>query len=86
MKASQKIKLKEWKPDFGPDEFPAKHGATVIGARDFLIAYNVNLNSKSVKRANSIAFDIREAGRVRMDDQGKKYWMHKAMKYVFPEN
>ncbi len=69
---SKKIKLKEWKPDFGPDEFPAKHGATVIGARDFLIAYNVNLNSKSVKRANSIAFDIREAGRAKLDDKGKK--------------
>lgn len=68
----KKIKLKEWKPDFGPDEFPAKHGATVIGARDFLIAYNVNLNSKSVKRANSIAFDIREAGRVKLDAKGKK--------------
>ena len=69
---SKKIKLKEWKPDFGPAEFPAKHGATVIGARDFLIAYNVNLNSKSVKRANSIAFDIREAGRVKLDAKGKK--------------
>lgn len=69
---AKKIKLKEWKPDYGPDEFPAKHGATVIGARDFLIAYNVNLNSKSVKRANSIAFDIREAGRVKLDAQGKK--------------
>lgn len=69
---SKKIKLKEWKPDFGPDELPAKHGATVIGARDFLIAYNVNLNTKSVKRANSIAFDIREAGRVKLDTQRKK--------------
>lgn len=63
----KKIKLPEWKPDFGPDDFPAKHGATVIGARDFLIAYNVNLNTKSVKRANSVAFDIREAGRIKKD-------------------
>ncbi len=63
----KKIKLSEWKPDFGPAEFSAKHGATVIGARDFLIAYNVNLNTKSVKRANSVAFDIREAGRVKKD-------------------
>jgi glutamate formiminotransferase/formiminotetrahydrofolate cyclodeaminase len=63
----KKIKLPEWKPDYGPDELPAKHGATVIGARDFLIAYNVNLNTKSVKRANSVAFDIREAGRVQKD-------------------
>jgi glutamate formiminotransferase/formiminotetrahydrofolate cyclodeaminase len=59
-----KIKLPEWKPDFGPAEFPAHAGATVIGARDFLIAYNVNLNSKSTRIANRIAFDVREAGRV----------------------
>jgi glutamate formiminotransferase/formiminotetrahydrofolate cyclodeaminase len=63
----KKIKQPEWKPDFGPSELPAKHGATVIGARDFLIAYNVNLNTKSVKRANSVAFDIREAGRIKKD-------------------
>src|SRR5580698_2281728 len=60
----KKIKLREWKPDFGPVEFDAKRGATVIGARDFLIAYNVNLNTTSTRRANSIAFDVREAGRV----------------------
>src|SRR5690349_9588676 len=60
----KKIKLPEWKPDFGPAEFDAKRGATVIGARDFLVAYNVNLNTTSVRRANAIAFDIREAGRV----------------------
>src|SRR5690348_16002413 len=48
----KKIKLPEWKPDFGPCEFDAKRGATVIGARDFLIAYNVNLNTTSVRRAN----------------------------------
>ena len=59
----RKIKLPEWKPDFGPAEFDAKRGATVIGARDFLVAYNVNLNTTSVRRANAIAFDIREAGR-----------------------
>lgn len=69
---SKKIKQAEWKPDFGPVELPLKHGATVIGARDFLIAYNVNLNTKSVKRANSIAFDIREAGRIKTDEKGKK--------------
>jgi len=62
-----KIKLPEWKPDFGPQEFPAKSGATVIGARDFLIAYNVNLNTKSVRLANSVAFDVREAGRVKRE-------------------
>ena len=60
----KKIKQPEWQPDFGPAEFDAKRGATVIGARDFLIAYNVNLNTTSTRRANSIAFDVREAGRV----------------------
>ncbi len=60
----QKIKQPEWKPDFGPSEMDAKRGATVIGARKFLIAYNVNLNTTSVRRANSVAFDVREAGRV----------------------
>lgn len=60
----KKIKLPEWKPDFGPQEYDAKRGATVIGARDFLVAYNVNLNTTSTRRANSIAFDVREAGRV----------------------
>nr|MBK9652149.1 glutamate formimidoyltransferase [Bacteroidota bacterium] len=68
---AKKIVQPEWKPDFGPSQFPAKHGATVMGARDFLIAYNVNINSKSVKRANSIAFDIREAGRIKKDENGK---------------
>jgi glutamate formiminotransferase/formiminotetrahydrofolate cyclodeaminase len=63
----KKIKLPEWKPDFGPSEFDAKRGATVIGARDFLVAYNVNLNTTSTRRANSIAFDVREAGRVKRE-------------------
>ncbi len=60
----EKIIQPIWKPDFGPATFNAKSGATVIGARDFLIAYNVNLNTTSVRRANSVAFDIREKGRV----------------------
>ncbi len=60
----KKIKLAEWKPDEGPAEMDAKRGATVIGARDFLVAYNINLNTTSTRRANSIAFDVREAGRV----------------------
>ncbi len=59
-----KIKLPEWKPDFGPATFNPTAGGTVIGARDFLIAYNVNLNTKSTRIANRIAFDLREAGRV----------------------
>jgi glutamate formiminotransferase/formiminotetrahydrofolate cyclodeaminase len=63
----KKIKLPEWKPDFGPAEFDARRGATVIGARDFLVAYNVNLNTTSTRRANSIAFDVREAGRVKRE-------------------
>ncbi len=66
----EKIKLPEWKPDFGPSEMDPKRGATVIGARKFLIAYNVNLNTTSVRRANSVAFDVREAGRV-MREGGK---------------
>ena len=59
-----KLKKPEWKPDYGKAIFNKKAGATVIGARDFLVAYNVNLNTTSVKRANSVAFDIREQGRV----------------------
>ena len=65
---SEKIKQTEWKPDFGPDVFNEKSGATVIGVRDFLVAYNANLNTKSVRRANSIAFDVREQGRVQTAD------------------
>lgn len=63
-----KISQPEWKPDFGPAEFSAsvkKTGAVAIGARDFLVAYNINLNTTSTRRANAIAFDIREAGRVK---------------------
>jgi glutamate formiminotransferase/formiminotetrahydrofolate cyclodeaminase len=66
----KKIKLKEWAPDCGPAEFDAKRGATVIGARDFLVAYNVNLNTTSTRRANAIAFDVREAGRTEKDAKG----------------
>jgi len=64
----EKIKQPAWKPDFGPGVFNEKSGATVIGVRDFLIAYNVNLNTKSVRRANSVAFDVREQGRVKTED------------------
>jgi glutamate formiminotransferase/formiminotetrahydrofolate cyclodeaminase len=69
-----KIKEAAWKPDFGPSIFNEKSGATVIGAREFLVAYNVNLNTKAVRRATSVAFDVRENGRVKTDDgtpQGK---------------
>ena len=63
----ERIESERWKPDFGPSswsESVAKTGASAIGARNFLVAYNINLNTTSVRRANSIAFDVREAGRV----------------------
>lgn len=60
----EKLKKPEWQPDYGPAVFNPKAGATVIGARDFLVAYNVNLNTTSERRANSVAFDVREQGRV----------------------
>lgn len=63
---SERIVTEEWKPDFGPDtwnEHVAKTGATAVGARDFLIAVNYNLNTTSTRRANAIAFDVREKGR-----------------------
>lgn len=63
----KKIQQPEWHPDFGPAVFDKKRGATAIGARDFLVAYNVNLNTTSTRRANSIAFDVREAGRVKRE-------------------
>jgi glutamate formiminotransferase / formiminotetrahydrofolate cyclodeaminase len=59
----KKIKEPQWKPDYGQAEFDAKRGGTVVGARDFLVAYNINLNTTSTRRANAIAFDVREAGR-----------------------
>ncbi len=74
----KKLSEPDWKPDFGPAEFNDKvlrTGATAISARDFLVAYNVNLNSTSTRRANSIAFDIREGGRVKREGNpitGKK--------------
>lgn len=60
---ASKILQPEWKPDFGPAEFNPRFGAMVIGARNFLVAYNVNLNTTSTRRANAIAFDVREKGR-----------------------
>jgi glutamate formiminotransferase/formiminotetrahydrofolate cyclodeaminase len=63
----KKLSDPKWRPDEGPAEFNAtvkRTGATAISARDFLVAYNVNLNSTSTRRANAIAFDIREAGRI----------------------
>ncbi len=61
-----------WKPDFGPAIFNEKAGATAVGARDFLVAFNVNLNTTSIRRANAIAFDVREKGRNIINDKGEK--------------
>lgn len=68
----EKLRKPEWKPDFGPATFNATAGATVIGARKFLIAYNINLNSTNVKVAKDIAFTIRETGRLKRDADGNK--------------
>ncbi|MFO7939286.1 MAG: glutamate formimidoyltransferase [Bacteroidales bacterium] len=81
----EKLAKPEWKPDFGPATFNASAGATAVGARDFLVAYNFNLNTTSTRRANSIAFDVREKGRVKregdkltgkpvLDEKGNKVW------------
>lgn len=84
-----KIKEAAWKPDFGPAVMDAKRGATVIGARDFLVAYNVNLNTTSTRRANAVAFDVREAGRVKrengkpvLDEQGQPISVPGSLKAV----
>lgn len=62
-----KLQDPNWQPDFGPATFNAQAGATVIGARDFLVAYNINLNTTSTRIANAIAFDVREAGRIKRE-------------------
>jgi len=62
---SKKLDQPAWKPDYGSAQFNPRAGATAIGARDFLVAYNVNLNTTSVRRANSVAFDVREKGRIK---------------------
>lgn len=89
----EKLSKPEWKPDFGPAEFNAKAGATAVGARDFLVAYNVNLNTTSTRRANAIAFDVREKGRPMregdpimgkqvVDEKGNKVWIPGTLKTV----
>lgn len=85
----KKIQLPEWKPDFGPAVFDEKRGSTVIGARDFLVAYNVNLNTTSTRRANAVAFDVREAGRTKkengknvLDENGKPIIIPGSLKAV----
>jgi glutamate formiminotransferase/formiminotetrahydrofolate cyclodeaminase len=66
-----KMEDPEWKPDFGPQKFNAKSGATAVSAREFLIAYNINLNTRDKKKAHDIALTIREAGRYARDEKGK---------------
>jgi glutamate formiminotransferase/formiminotetrahydrofolate cyclodeaminase len=92
----KRLSTHEWKPDFGPATWnhnTARTGATAIGARNFLIAYNVNLNTTSVRRANSVAFDVRERGRVKRegnpisgkivtDKKGEKVWEPGLLKSV----
>ena len=67
-KMASKLSGNDFIPDFGPRSLNAKSGVTAIGARDFLIAYNVNLNTTSERRANSVAFDVREAGRIKTEN------------------
>lgn len=90
----EKLKNPVWKPDFGPAEFTEKvalSGATAVGARDFLVAYNVNLNTTSTRRANAIAYDIREKGRpvreghpvtgkIKKDENGNEIWIPGSLK------
>lgn len=88
---ANKLKDASWKPDFGPAAFNATAGATAVGARNFLVAYNVNLNTTSTRRANAIAFDIREKGRpqrvgnpvtgkIAVDENGKEIWVPGSLK------
>ncbi|MDA3910111.1 MAG: glutamate formimidoyltransferase [Bacteroidales bacterium] len=91
-----RITTEEWKPDFGPSEFTdtvAKSGVTAVGARDFLVAFNVNLNTTSTRRANAVAFDVRERGRKKRegspvtgklvkDEKGNQVWVPGALKEV----
>jgi len=79
---ADKLRDPAWKPDFGPATFNARAGATVIGAREFLIAYNINFNTRDAALVNDIALEIREKGRVKKDAkgavvkdaQGEKVW------------
>ena len=90
---AEKLERPEWKPDFGPGSFNPRSGVTAVGARDFLVAYNINLNTTSTRRANAIAFDIREKGRkkresdsltgpVVKDEHGKDVWTPGKLKCV----
>ena len=89
----EKLSDPEWAPDFGPAAFNARSGATAVSARDFLVAYNVNLNTTSTRRANAIAFDVREKGRKKRegcpltgpivkDEDGNEVWIPGALECV----
>ncbi|MCK4679293.1 MAG: glutamate formimidoyltransferase [Bacteroidales bacterium] len=89
----EKLADPHWKPDFGPAVFNEKTGATVVGTRNFLVAYNANLNTTSTRRANAIAFDIREQGRfkregdpvtgkIAVDENGEKIRIPGSLKKV----
>ena len=79
-----KLKDPNWTPDYGPSEFNARSGATVTGARMFLIAYNVNLDTNDVKLANEIALRIRESGRVKKDAKGNPVLDEHGAKVTIP--
>jgi len=89
----EKLAKPEWKPDYGPAEVNLRSGATAVGAREFLIAYNVNLNTTSARRANAVAFDVREKGRIKRtgdpltgeivrDDKGAPVYIPGSLKAV----
>jgi glutamate formiminotransferase/formiminotetrahydrofolate cyclodeaminase len=79
---SKKLTDPAWKPDFGPAVFNKKSGATAVGARDFLVAFNVNLNTTSTRRANAIAFDVREKGRSFKNNKGEQISVPGTLKSV----
>ena len=81
----EKLNDPNWAPDFGPSDFQARTGATAVSARDFLVAYNINLNTTSTRRANAIAFDVREKGRMKpgvTDEHGEPTWIPGTLKTV----
>jgi glutamate formiminotransferase/formiminotetrahydrofolate cyclodeaminase len=78
----KKLEDPAWKPDFGPAAFNKFSGATAVGARDFLVAFNVNLNTTSTRRANAIAFDVREKGRIVKNKEGKEISVPGTLKSV----
>ena len=80
----EKLKDPEWKPDFGPAKFHARAGATVIGAREFLIAYNINFNTRDAALINDIALEIREKGRLKKDAKGAAVKDEKGEKVFIP--